>query len=316
MPLYPKIAHATSHHGKKASDSNRAFRGIGIPWHIPRLDSEFDPIAEGDASFVGTLTQRSADVFGYIDASAAEGARFTNETTDAGDAGNADVLVIPAVEAVGDYMLIGDADPIISTQFDYNNGTAGVGGAMTCEICVDGPNDIWEAVTQLVDETSDFTTATADDLKIAFALSDNWTPQVLSEVSTTLSEVDTPRFYYRQRVTTVFSTNPVLDQVQLDVLEAGAITAGIIAPMTGLMDQLQWVAETASGSANDIILEFLNYTRQTRGTVTIPKTTPRGRAAFGQALYVERDDELGIRCIQEDGTTEITDVRLIPEITL
>ncbi len=129
-----------------------------------------------------------------------------------------------------------------------------------------------------------------------------------------MGEVATARYYFRLRVTTVYTTNPVLDQIKLDVLEAGAIAAGLIAPATGLIDAVQWVSETASGSANDIILEFLNYTRQTRGTVTIPQTTPRGRAAFSQDLFVARGDEIGIRCIQEDGSTEITDVRLVPEI--
>ncbi len=323
MTLTSAPAHAKSHVGRKASDFNAAFRdvpnnrsAIGIPWHLHKLSTELDFIAEGDPGVPGTFVTRSADVVGYVDASAAVGSKFPDETTDAGDTGDGDVLVFPASEAIGDYFLVGDADPILSTQYDYANGTAGVGGVGTWQYCVDGPNDVWADFTEQVDETADFLTGTADDLKFAGALDNAWTPQVLSEVTATLGEVAVPRYYKRLIVTTVYSTNPVLDQVHVHVLQEDAISAGVIAPMTGLIDFIQWMSATASGSANAIIIEILNYTRQTRGQFTIPITTPRGRVELGIKLYVERGDELTFRCIQEDGSTEITDVTLVPEISL
>lgn len=126
---------------------------------------------------------------------------FVDETTDANDVGNADWTVFPSSEAVGDYVAIGGKTPFTKIVFDYANGTAGIGGAVTWEYW-DGA--AWTALTNVTDGTAGFTTAAADDLSVTWTEPDDWTARKINAG---------PALYYvRARVTTVYTTNPVLDQ--------------------------------------------------------------------------------------------------------
>ncbi len=120
-----------------------------------------------------------------------------DETEDANDAGNADWTVFPATEAVGDSVEFAFPKPFAQIKFDYANGTAGVGGVVAWEY--ETGKDAWTAFSGLVDNTTGFTVAVADGLTVTWTLPTDW-------VATD------GLFHARARITTVYTTNPVLDQ--------------------------------------------------------------------------------------------------------
>lgn len=143
---------------------------------------------------------------------------FVDETTDANDAGNADWTVFPASEAIGDYVAFGYTKPFTRIVFDYANGTAGVGGAVDWEYW-DGAE--WTALSGVSDATSGFTTAAADNLSVTWTEPTDWKRRVLNSGQSL--------YYVRAKITTVYSTNPVLDQgflVGNAVVESVAVIPG------------------------------------------------------------------------------------------
>lgn len=142
---------------------------------------------------------------------------FTDETTDAGDTGDADFSPFPGSESVDDYVTFGAEEPFTTMAFDYANGTAGVGGVVAWEYW---NGTTWQALTGVTDETSGFTAAAADDLKVTWAQPSDWNPRKISEG---------PALYYvRARIKTAYSTNPVLDQVHM--LGAPAVESVAVIP--------------------------------------------------------------------------------------
>lgn len=126
---------------------------------------------------------------------------YTEETTDANSATDADWTVFPSSEAVDDFVAIGHTEPFGKLVVDYANGTAGIGGAVTWEYW-DG--SAWTEVSGLSDGTSGFTATAADDKAVTWTIPTDWSARVL--------DAGRPLYYVRARVTTVYSTNPVLDQ--------------------------------------------------------------------------------------------------------
>ena len=126
---------------------------------------------------------------------------FVDETTDANDAGTGDWALFPATEANGDYAAFGYTTTFGQIKFNYASGTAGVGGVVTWEYW---NGSAWTALSSVSDETSSFTTAAADDLNVSFLIPSDWAALVINSSASL--------FWVRARITTVYSTNPVMDQ--------------------------------------------------------------------------------------------------------
>jgi len=126
---------------------------------------------------------------------------FVDETADANSSTDADWTLFPATEATGDYAAFGFTQTFSQISFDYINGTAGIGGVVAWEYW-DG--SAWAALTGVTDNTTGFTAAAADDLTVSWSIPTDWAKQVIS-TSASL-------YFVRARITTVYSTNPVLDQ--------------------------------------------------------------------------------------------------------
>ena len=126
---------------------------------------------------------------------------YVDETTDANDSGNADWTLFPASEAVNDYAAFGYTAPFSKLVFDYANGTAGAGGAVDWEYW-DGNS--WESVSDLTDNTTGFTATAADNLSASWTVPTDWEVRSIGGSS--------PLYYIRARITTVYTTNPILDQ--------------------------------------------------------------------------------------------------------
>jgi hypothetical protein len=129
------------------------------------------------------------------------GPTYVDETTDANDADNADWTLFPASEATDDYAAMGYTEPFDRITFDYANGTAGVGGVVIWEYW---NGDNWKSLPSVTDNTTSFTVAAADNLHVSWVIPDDWERRAIS-TSKLL-------YYVRARVTTVYTTNPVMDQ--------------------------------------------------------------------------------------------------------
>jgi hypothetical protein len=129
---------------------------------------------------------------------------WVDETTDFNDAGDADYLVFPASEAIGDYACWGFEQQFQTLIFDNAaTGTAGIGGVGVWEYW-NGTS--WASLETggFTDGTSDFTIAIADGQTVTWDFPSDWARRSLNG-SINL-------FWVRFRITTVYSTNPVYDQ--------------------------------------------------------------------------------------------------------
>jgi hypothetical protein len=158
-------------------------------WHFARKLVELSK----EGSSKTTFTR----VWQVVDATST----FVDETTDANDDGDGDWTVFPASEVIGDYVAFGMDGRVAQITFDYANGTAGVGGVVTWEYW---NGSAWKGLSDVNDKTNGFTTAVADGLTVSWTVPTNWQ-------KTTLNFTE-ELYYVRASITTVYSTNPVLDQ--------------------------------------------------------------------------------------------------------
>lgn len=211
---------------------------------------------------VGNL-EANREAFGkvwQVDVSA--GPAFVDETTDANDTDNADWTILPAADAIGDYVALGFSARFSRVIFDYLNGTAGIGGVVVWEYW---NGATWVALAGVVDATVGFTAAAADGRTLSFTVPTAWA---------TLSLNGSDALYFiRARITTVFSTNPVFDQ--------GFIGGGYLDAVIGLhpIRQLQQAVGLGYRTAN----RFVHLNRLT------------GAGAFAQYIddWFTADDESG-----------------------
>lgn len=290
--------HQVSAQGLKAADSNRALRNTRIPMLLNGLQT-VDFIKDGNLQFgIGSATFSAPTAGGQWDDSAAAASKFTSDLVDINDVGTADVLVFPASEAAPDKFILGFSAtggvPAV-LKIEDTGGTAGIGG--TGRWVYLSKAGVWTAFAKVVDLTSGFTASVATKY-VSFQIPDDWAPVVESEIDTV------QRWYLAFECLTVYSTNPVLDKVSGLVLAPASIASTWQAPLRGLVTHFRYGA-TAGGTNNDTIVEILNFTRATRGLVTLTGNPALGQFALSVPLYVELGDEIGIVLVQADGTTEI-----------
>lgn len=161
---------------------------------------------------------------------------FTDITTAATNATDADTVPFPATEATGDYLAIGSS---ISTfgavQFDRAGCTNGAGGVVVWEYL--NPSGVWKALSDVYDGTTNFTATVADRQVVAFTIPADWNQQSLNSVS---------RYWIRARITTVYTTNPNISQIFLNRygMYYDALAASADAGVHPLMDALNTTPAT------------------------------------------------------------------------
>jgi hypothetical protein len=249
---------------------------------------------------LGTIAETAITAGGEWDSGEAAGSKFTSDLTDLDDAGAADANAMPATEAADDGLLIGcDADKGAPVGLRVTTSTAGTVGTMAWQYLA--KNGTYKNFPTIIDGTTQWT-ATAGALIVQWEVPDDFVPMVEDEVDSTA------RYYIKADVLTVYTVNPVISQLKVYQPDSGAgVSAGVAAPLTGRITAVSY-AGTAGATNNDIILQIINFTRNTRGVVTLTGNPAIGRFALSTALYVEQGDEIGIMATQLDGTTEITNL--------
>jgi hypothetical protein len=205
MALFPlKLPTGMARPGTKYDAKGRWYDGTLVRWY----EGVMQPIGGWQ------ILNRTA----AVDVNAAisdDGGVFTDETTDANDAGVDDVVLIPASPAANDAFYVGY--DLRFTELDFVIGTVATDGAVTWEYW-DG--SAWTALSGVVDDTVGFTVSPGT---AAWDLPSDWAQTTVNSQG--------PFYYVRARVTTVGTSTATGDTVDIgsgpvDVDEAprGAIT--------------------------------------------------------------------------------------------
>jgi hypothetical protein len=171
----------------------RPLKGANLTFGSDTLDANSNNFTQ----LAGTWT--AVDTAYQVDASPLT---FTDVTTAANNATDADVVPFPATEATGDYFAIGYSAAFRAVRFDRAGCTAGAAGVCAREYL--STSGTWKALPEFFDSTTSFTTAVGDHHVCGWSLPQDWTSQSLNGVS---------KFWIRFRITTIYTTNPTISQV-------------------------------------------------------------------------------------------------------
>ena len=160
------------------------------------------------------------------------GPSFVDLTTGFNDGTVNNCQPFPSAEAVGDYFAIGHSSRFHSVRLDRIGGTQGTGSGDAEWEYWNG--SIWTALTKLTDETGNatggtFRDALADD-HVFWEMPNDWALLTLNSVQA---------YYIRARLTVVYSTDPVISQGQIILVNSDVGTTantGSVANITTVAD--------------------------------------------------------------------------------
>ena len=151
---------------------------------------------------------------------------YVEQTDEFNSTATGDCNPFPATEAVNDFFAVGSRSKFSRLRVD--TGTAGVAGVVAWEYW---NGSSWSALSGVTDGSNGFTTTGLQN--VDFTVPTDWEAVSLNG--------ETPLFYIRARVTTVYTTNPVLDE-------------GFIA--NTIEHHLHWPSTTGSPFTADALLFF------------------------------------------------------------
>lgn len=262
-----------------------------------------------DGVLVGALTKQAVDRF-----LAKDGAVYTNETTGANNATANDMHLWPASPAVGDAAVFVQEEKFCEILLTI--GTKMVSAVYTAIWEYSKGDGTYGELTPTIDETSDgtqgpFSVDATGAKRMCFVPPADWAAETI-----TISEgVTFTGYTVRARITafTSITTVPLGTRVYLTEFKT-AVGDGLKLPTKGTVNRLTWFCSTTSAANGDSKLLLLNLTRGTCAVVTLTKATVVGEVT-GLGLGFAIGDELAIKQIAEDGTTEFADVQAYLHLT-
>jgi hypothetical protein len=256
--------------------------------------------AASNGVLVGAFTNTAVGAF-LVD----DGGVFSDDTTDANDAGAGDVAMFPATEAVNDAFYIGSPTKFSAVRLTL--GTAGVGDTVVYEYRRNDNTWVNLATAHNLEDSSTGLTAGTSTYVISFTVPDDWAETTVGDGTT-----DYTGYLIRGRVTAAsFTTIPLATQIWIYSLDAGV---GLPAPLDGEIDGVGWNADTNSATNADSVFNIVNVTKGTAASFTLTGGTIAGHASLSERLYVDKGDAIVIQMVAEDGTTEFANVVLNLEI--
>lgn len=292
--------------GISAGASTPVFK---IPWTV-RVIAEIDKAAADNGVVLGAVG--AADGKAYLQD---DGGVFADDTTDANDAGTADVDIVAATPAAEDAVYWASDDPfcglehIISTAgtasditavWEYYNGTAWVEFSDVLDGAASS-GDPWQAAAGTV-----YTTWTVPS---------DWTKTTVNSMG--------PYFWARWRITvmtTDYTTEPVMSRSRpLPIVTSTSGNQGLRAPATGVIDAIDVMVNDTSGTG-DTEVQLLNLTRGTamRFDITAQLTADTGveNVTPDTEFYVETGDLIVVQNVgTQPASNTFNDVIFIFHIT-
>lgn len=256
---------------------------------------------------MGQLWVVAAD--GYAEAlassSVTDGSTWTDDTTDANDAGAGDTAVTGTHPIVGDACYIGLDERFHQVQI--NMGTALAGTLTVLWEYWNGSS--WAALptAKLTDLSTTFTAGTSTYL-FTFAPPTDWV------ANTTANGPNAQGGYYfiRARISAFTSQSAQGLATQLQVAPNVTGAQGLRWWHKGDLTRVDFFADTVSGSNADSVIAIINATTGDSVNATMTKAVAVTQTDLGLsgALPVRRGDEMLIVQVTEDGTTEFADATI------
>lgn len=256
--------------------------------------------AGSDGAALGALTVTNLDDCTQEDDSTST---FTDETTDASDAGASDVAM-PDPFDTDDSLFFGYKDRFMALQVLV--GTQGAGDDEVGETLFEYSTgtDTWSsleaAAQQFTDSSTAFSAGTATYI-ISFIPPADW--------AKTPVDGGTSMYFVRMRGTAddVYNTTqPILSTAKCLPLSVGV---GLTSQVGGVVQSIESHAGVASATNDDTELLIINITRKTAcqytwtGADVFDRDTSITELAGGP-FRISVGDEIAVYTVQEDGTTE------------
>lgn len=223
---------------------------------------------------------------------------WTDDTTDATDAGAGDVALLPAYPAVGDGFYIGHAEKFCKIKVTTSQARTGT-ATLTLKYW-DG--SAWSSVDTVEDDSVGYS-ATAGTHLLHFVPPSDWVANTAAN-----GPNGEAGYFVAMELTamTDVTQQPLGTQMWVLPIKTGA--TGIPAPAPGSISNVRGNAQTVSGSTADSVFLLLNTTRGTFATVTWTKAVALDDIDID--LVVQSGDVLVIVQITEDGTTELANAQI------
>lgn len=202
---------------------------------------------------------------------------YVDQTSGFNDATDANCTPFPATAAIGDaHYVCRQSGTFSQITYDYANGTAGIAGVVAWEYW---NGTAWTALAGVTDATAGFTTAVADGLAVTWTVPTDWARTSVNGVS---------GYWVRARVTTGYTTDPVLDQGFVDADNVTGFTGG------------EWVQVKVDTDATRIVTF-------TAADQTAANCIDRINAVLGQTIGVANGTQIDLQSAVRgsDGRIEV-----------
>lgn len=246
-----------------------------------------------DGVLIGTLADQDI-TYAFGD----DGGVFTDYSTEANEATDDDVILLPAAPAVDDAFYFGhDAkfSAIVIGQSTQGNWT----GTIAWEYYDEDEED-WQALD--VEDMTAGLEGTGNDI-VSFAPPTDWGQCAVN---------GTTAYWVRARVATYVAVvqSPIGDQIWvLDLTHGSGLR--MVAP--GSVVGVQFTADTASGTADDSQFLIINVTKGTYVAATWTGGDVMDRVG-DLSLAFDAGDELAVQQVVEDGATEFAGANIVLEL--
>ena len=141
---------------------------------------------------------------------------FSEETNDANDVGDNDWGIFQAsgTAVTNDYCAFGVNFKFGDIQFDYANGTAGVGGGVAWQYW---NGSAWTALAEVDDATNGWTVFTADNLHVSWMVPSDWVKRSVNSSESL--------YYVRAIIDNSYSSKPIMDQGFVFAFPSGVVAS-------------------------------------------------------------------------------------------
>jgi hypothetical protein len=249
-----------------------------------------------DGVHIGALTDQPV-----AHALAADGAVITDETTEANEATGDDMTLWPATPAENDAYYIGGAAKFCGAIVNFTTAAA----SLVMTTALEYYNGAWTALTAEDNTVGLKSTGTGSKL-CSFAPPTDWRPTTIVDKD----DAEHTGYFIRWRCTqfTSKTTIPIGGQAWLLDLTHGA---GLHMPGDCSIAACDFTAATLSAGNGDSVFLVINLTKGTCAAFTYTKALAIDHDVLATALEFEAGDQLVIKQVMEDGSTEYADVNAV-----
>ncbi len=259
--------------------------------------------AQSDGVLIGRLDHQAVDACISEENSVA----FTDETTDANNAG-ADDVTMPDPMNAEDALYVGMTNKFVAIKVKVGTAGASTGDAEAESLWeYSQGSSAWaslEATAELVDDTTAFEAGTSEYI-VSFIPPADWAVDTINSQG--------PYYYIRLRATAADiwdTTQPLLTQIWALEMVVGQ---GIVCPMAGTISAIDMAAFVASATNDDSEFLLINLSTGLFEQFTWTGADEMDRVT-GLSLAVSAGDQLVLMMLVDDGSTEFANGQMVLQL--